>query len=64
LTRDREERIIVVPMARKLFAERMFQGQALSSFGAFVCLPGTYLDHEIEPGRRDSADTGRPVVRL
>jgi len=50
-------------MARIFTAERTLQGQALSSFGASACLPGTYLDHEMKPGRRDSADAGRPVVR-
>jgi hypothetical protein len=63
LTRDGEERIIDVPMARKPFAERTLQGRSLSSFGALACLPGIDLDHEITPGRRELADGGRPVVR-
>jgi len=63
LTDNFEERIIDVPMARKLTAERTLQGQALSSFRALACLSGPYLDHEIKPGRRSSANTGRPVVR-
>jgi hypothetical protein len=63
LTREREERIIFVPMARKHTAERMLQGQAPSSFGAHACLSGLYLDRENKPGRRDAADTGRPVER-
>jgi len=63
LTRSGEEPIIIVPMARIFTAERTVQGQALSSFGASACSPGTYLDHEMKPGRRDSADAGRPVVR-
>jgi len=59
----REERIIIVPMARIFTAERTLQGQALSSFGALACLSGPCLDHEIKPERRSSAITGRPVVR-
>jgi len=63
LTRKRQERIIDVPMARMFIAERTFQGQALSSFGASACLPGIYLEHGAKPGRRDSANAGRLVVR-
>jgi hypothetical protein len=50
-------------MARIRTAERTLQGQALSSFGAVACLSGSHLDHEMNPERRDAADTGRPVVR-
>jgi hypothetical protein len=49
-------------MARISSAERMLQGQPLSSFGVLACQPGSYLDHE-KPGRRDLAKAGRPVVR-
>ena len=55
--------MIDVPMARIFTAERTFQGKALSSFDAYACLPGTYLGHEAKPGRRDSANRGRPVMR-
>jgi hypothetical protein len=50
-------------MARTLTAETSLQGQALSSFGAYACRPGLDLDHEAKPGRRESANAGRPVVR-
>jgi len=63
LTRIREERIIIVPMARIFTAERTLQGQALSSFGAYACQAGSRLHSELKPGRRDTANTGRPVVR-
>ena len=33
------------------------------SFGAYACQPGSSLDHEGKPGRREPANTGRPVVR-
>ena len=59
----REERKVVVPMARILTAERTLQGQSLSSFGAYACQPGQCLDHEAKPGRRELANAGRPVVR-
>jgi hypothetical protein len=63
LTDSYEERRIVVPMARIVNAERMLRGQALSSIGALACWAGPGLDHEITPGRRSYANTGRPVVR-
>ena len=44
-------------------AERTLQGRSLSSFGALACTPGQYLDHEDQPGRRELANAGRPVVR-
>jgi hypothetical protein len=50
-------------MARIVNAERMLRGQALSSIGALACWAGPGLDHEITPGRRSYANTGRPVVR-
>jgi hypothetical protein len=50
-------------MARIFTAERTFQGRPLSSFGAFACTPGQHLDHEDQPGRRELANAGRPVVR-
>jgi hypothetical protein len=50
-------------MARIFTAERMLQGRPLPSFGAFACTPGQYLDHEDQPGRRELANAGRPVVR-
>jgi len=50
-------------MARILTAETSLQGQALSSFGAYACQPGMSLDHGAKPGRRESANAGRPVVR-
>jgi hypothetical protein len=50
-------------MARNHTAERTLQGIALSSFGATACLPGRYLGHEDQPGRRDLAEAGNPVVR-
>ncbi len=50
-------------MAPILTAEPMLQDQALWSFGAYPCQAGRSLDHEAKPGRRDVADTGRPVVR-
>ena len=49
-------------MARTHTAERMLQGQSLSSFGAFACTPG-YLDHEAKPERRELGEAGIPVVR-
>ncbi|MGH9151659.1 MAG: hypothetical protein ACRD03_04545 [Acidimicrobiales bacterium] len=51
------------PMARIRIAERTLQGRSLSSFGALGCTPGQYLDHEDQPGRRELANAGRPVVR-
>jgi len=50
-------------MARILTAERMLRGQALSSFGEYARQAGRSLDHEAKPGRRDAANTGRPVER-
>jgi len=50
-------------MARMLTAERTLQGSSLSSFGALACTPGQYLDHVDQPGRRELANAGRPVVR-
>jgi hypothetical protein len=50
-------------MARTLTAETLLQGKALSSFGAYACQPGSSLDDEGTLGRRESADTGRLVVR-
>ena len=50
-------------MARNLTAETSLQGRALSGFGAYACQPGTDLDDEAKPGRRESANTGSPVVR-
>jgi hypothetical protein len=49
-------------MARIHTAERMLQGQPLSSFDAFACTPG-YLDHEAKPERRWLAEAGNTVVR-
>ena len=63
LTDSAIRRTISFPMARILTAERTLQGQALSSFGAYACQPGSRLHSELKPGRRDSANTGRPVVR-
>jgi hypothetical protein len=63
LTRAIEARIIDVPMARIFTAERTLQGRSLSCFGALACTPGQYLGHEDQPGRRELADAGRPVVR-
>ena len=63
LTHIREERIIIVPMARIFTAERTLQGQALSSFGAYACQAGSRLHSELKPGRRDTANAGRPVLR-
>ncbi len=63
LTRDAQEGIVDVPMARIRTAERTLQGRSLSSFGALACTPGHYLDHEDQPGRRELANAGRPVVR-
>jgi hypothetical protein len=50
-------------MARILTAERTLQGRTLSSFGALACPTGQYLKHEDQPGRRELANAGRPVVR-
>jgi len=50
-------------MARTSTAELMLRGTASSSFGATACLPGRYLGHEDQPGRRDLAQAGKPVVR-
>jgi hypothetical protein len=50
-------------MARIRTAERTLQGRSLSSFGALACRLGQYLDHEDQPGRRELADAGRPVLR-
>ena len=55
--------IVVVPMARIRVAERTLQGRSLSSFGALACSPGQHLDHEDQPGRRELAKAGSPVVR-
>lgn len=63
LTQARLWFTIITPMARNLTAETSLQGQALLGFGAYVCQPGTSLDHEARPGRRDSANTCSPVVR-
>ena len=63
LTAAMDRFIITFPMARILTAERTLQGQALSSFGAYACQPGSRLHSELKPGRRDTANTGRPVVR-
>ena len=63
LTRLRRWFTIITPMARTLTADTLLQGQALSSFGAYACQPGIDLDHEAKPGRRESANAGRPVVR-
>lgn len=52
-----------LPMARIFTAERMRGGQALSSFGAYACQPGSRLHSEPKPGRRDAANAGSPVVR-
>ena len=54
---------IITPMARNLTAETSLQGQALSGFGAYACQSGLGLEHEAKPGRRESANTGSPVVR-
>jgi hypothetical protein len=50
-------------MARIRTAERTLQGRSLSSIGALACIAGRYLDHEDQPGRRELANAGRPVVR-
>ena len=63
LTRARPWFTIITPMARNLTAETSLQGRALRGFGAYACQPGMGLDHEAKPGRRDSANTGTPVVR-
>src|SRR6266545_6802487 len=63
LTRDAQERIVDVPMARIRTAERTLRGRSLLSFGALACTPGQYLDHKDQPGRRELANAGRPVVR-
>ena len=55
--------MIASPMARNHIAERTLQGPSLSSFGAVLCTPGQYLDHEDQPGRRALANAGSPVVR-
>ena len=63
LTESLRYSIISVPMARIHTAERMLQGRSLSSFGALACTPGQCLEHEDQPGRRQLANAGRPVVR-
>jgi hypothetical protein len=50
-------------MARISTAERMLQGQSLSSVGAYARFPDSCLDHEANPGRRDAALAGSPVER-
>src|SRR3954468_21205832 len=62
LTTGHQRRTIMLPMARILTAKEQLRGPALSSFGAYACQPGTRLHSELQPGRRDSANTGRPVV--
>ena len=51
------------PMARIRTAERKLQGRPLLSFGALACTPGHYLESENQPGRRELANSGEPVVR-
>jgi len=55
-------RTIDVPMARIRIAERTLQGRSLSSFGALACTPGHFLEYEDQPGRRELANAGRPVM--
>jgi hypothetical protein len=50
-------------MARILTAAKTLRGTASLSFRAYACLPGQPLDHEQQPGRRESANTGRPDER-
>jgi hypothetical protein len=50
-------------MARIHTAERTLRGRSLSSFGALACNPGQCFDNEHQPGRRELADAGGPVVR-
>jgi hypothetical protein len=54
---------IDTPMARMLTAAKTLRGTASLSFRAYACLPGPSLDHEQRPGRRESANTGRPDAR-
>ena len=63
LTGTLETFTMAVPMARIFTTERTLQGKALSSFGAYACLSGSRLHTELLPGRRDAANSGRPVVR-
>ena len=37
--------------------------RTVSSFGALACTPGHDLYQEDQPGRRELANAGRPVVR-
>jgi len=63
LTGGRQWLNINSPMARMFTAAKTLRGTASLSFRAYACLPGQSLDHEQRPGRRESANTGRPDAR-
>jgi hypothetical protein len=63
LTSRLDRRIVIASMARIRTAERAPQVHALSSVGALACTHGYDPDLEGQPGRRQPADAGGPVVR-
>jgi hypothetical protein len=63
LTPNREERIIVVPMARTRTAELKLRGSSSLSFVAFACRPAQRFDTESMPGYREAASNRRPDPR-
>ena len=63
LTREREERIIVVPMARTRTAELKLRGSSSLSFVALACRPAQRLQTESKPGYREAAIDRRPDTR-
>ena len=52
----------LLPMARKLFADRTLRGSSSLSSGALACPDGQPLDHQRWLGRREPANTGRPLI--
>src|SRR6516225_2152513 len=51
-----------LPMARQLFAEIKLRGSTSLSYGALACPDSQPLDHQRWLGRREPANTGRPVI--
>jgi hypothetical protein len=63
LTREREERIIDVPMARTCTAELKLRGPSSLSFVALACRPAQRLHTDSMPGYREAAMNRRPDTR-
>jgi hypothetical protein len=63
LTRDLEERIIDVPMARTRIAELKLRGSSSLSFVAFACRPAQRLHTDSTPVYRETAIDRRPDTR-